>query len=492
VAPLPGTAVESAADTANAIAAAGPPSTAPPVTGAEGEADTARSTAALPPRTDDVDEAVSTFRGTAPPSAEEPADRVRPEAAEPRHAERTGQGQSPSSAAVPPIPREPASRRPRGERRTAEKRRLEDIVAGCARLVLSGRGLDAVEALAPCMSDAALEAQSGGSFTPTALWTVFGLAHVHGGRPDDARQAFRTAGRLAEVAPANATCPAPLAQLAVSAARQLLDHADRQSAEGGAPDEPDLALGVSRLAIAWLGHRLASAPDDASAAALVELARELTTELHARAATRLIDQADFAGACRHVQHAVESGELSTDRAQALLEVTAVPLRSRVDRLTSAAIRGSKDEARAEAELGQAETLLDSIPERPVALPHRSAMARRIWLAYSKLGYRRLGAGELDGAADALFRALAMKGVGRRRQVRDALVRALEAMGDQRVGTVTALLARGDRAGAARVVAGVEAAIDRARVEGVPPEELEVASAKLQQLADRLDGETASR
>lgn len=338
-----------------------------------------------------------------------------------------------------------------------------------------------------------------------------GLAQALEGRPPrtSVRRASRppspgpaSAARQAMVDPAAARGHPPAAAEPVIAPPQIPDPTsppadDASIAPAGAvapltplPSPGELDEPLPPAAAVVDDAVIASPPP--TAAPPPQASADAPAELHAQAATALVHHRDFAGAYRHVEHAAALGELSAEQAQLLLELVAGALRRDVERLTAPAIRGGKDEARAVAGLAEAEALLGSIPEGQLALPHRAALSRRIWRAHTKLGFRRLGAGQVDGAAESLFRALAMKGVGRQRQVRDALVRTLEAMGDDRGPTVAALLGRADRAGAARVVADVEACIRRARAEGVPAEELEVAEAKLQQLGVLLERETAGR
>ena len=120
------------------------------------------------------------------------------------------------------------------------------------------------------------------------------------------------------------------------------------------------------------------------------------------------------------------------------------------------------------------------------------MIRRVWRGYAKLGTRRLKAGNLDGAADALFHALGMKEIGRRRQrqVRDAVVRTLEAMSDQNVETITKLLADGDRPAAVLQVERLISRIQRAREGGVGQASLTPVCIKARLLAQQIEGPPA--
>jgi hypothetical protein len=127
------------------------------------------------------------------------------------------------------------------------------------------------------------------------------------------------------------------------------------------------------------------------------------------------------------------------------------------------------------------------------LPPRqwAAMTRRIWRGYATLGLRRLRLGRLDEAAEALFRALAMREVGRRRQrqVRDAVVTTLGGLGERASVTVAKLLAAGDRAAARAEIEELAGRIRRAVDAGVSHEALAGASARVGELARQLESAT---
>jgi hypothetical protein len=231
---------------------------------------------------------------------------------------------------------------------------------------------------------------------------------------------------------------------------------------------------------------LAAVPAPASAVGIEDGG---IADVRARAATELIARSEFAEARRFIGGAIDAGELPATRGQALLDDLSRALRREVGRLTSGAVRGSADEASAVSALERARALLDTMPNGSLPALERPALARRIWQAHAKLGFRRLRLGQLDAAAEALFSALAMREIGPRgqRQVRDALVRTLEGMAAERAVKGAALLAEGRREAAAEALARIEERIDRARAEGVPAEELEVALARARQLALALGG-----
>lgn len=399
-------------------------------------------------------------------------------------------GAGPSLMATPGAGREPVgdarlpeARLPRGEHvgRDADLAFVED----CIGLGLGGRHEELLAAVMPYLEQCEDAGPAAASHTVTALWSLAGLARHGQGDAAGARTAFAAAVR-SRPRPASASCPPRLAALSVSVARRLLE------ASEPAPDETDerrteARMQAGRLAAFWLNWRLVAAPGDQGAVALLDAAQDAVAEGHAETATALIRRQEFAEARRLVQRALEVGELPAARGEVLLEFLAVALRREIDRLTAAAVRGSKDESRAVAGLGRAEALLQSMPDGALPPARRAAIARRVWRAHSKLGFRRLRLGQLDAAADTLLHALEMQEIGRRpqRQVRDALVRTLEAMGERGTGTVAA----GDRATAAVEVARLKLLTERARKRGVSAEELEVVSTRTRQL-DQLAGAPA--
>jgi hypothetical protein len=331
------------------------------------------------------------------------------------------------------------------------------------------------------------------SHVMTALWSLAGLAGHGIGDAAATRSAFESGLRSLPEAGSEA-CPPRLAALSVSVARRLLALVERPADQASGDGRVEERMAAARLAAFWLGWRLHAAPGDQDALALLDTARDALADGHAEIASAMIRRQEYAGARALLRRAVETGELPSTREDLVLELLGATFRREIGRLTAAAIRGSKDEGRAVTGLGQAEALLDAMPEGSIGPTHRAAVTQRIWRGHSKLGFRRLRLGQLDAAADTLFHALAMPEIGRRRQrqVRDALVRTLEGLADQRAAAVVALVAEGKHPAAAEEIARFEVRVRRAREEGVSDQELEVASSKLDQLRRRLDERTTAR
>jgi tetratricopeptide (TPR) repeat protein len=322
------------------------------------------------------------------------------------------------------------------------------------------------------------------SHAMSALWTLAGLSHHALGEHGDARYAFEAALAGALEAPEAGAWegyPPRLPALAVSVGRRLLELAER------APEGAQERITGPRLAQVWLRWRLALAPGDRAAAALLEHARTALGEGYWEVARTLIRRRDFGEARALVQQGMDREELATDRGQALLEMLSASLLEEIERLTRPAIRGLADETQAVVALETAQAMLAGLGDG--RLPGQdAAMLRRLWRGYAKLGIRRLKAGNLEAAVEALFHALGMREIDarRQRQVRDALVRTLEGIAEADAEAVPRLLAEGQGASAAQRVQRLLLHIQRAREEGISREELGEASERARRLVERID------
>jgi hypothetical protein len=330
------------------------------------------------------------------------------------------------------------------------------------------------------------------SHVMTALHSLAGLARHALGDASAARGAFE-AGVRSLPDPGPEACPPRIAALSIPVARWLLEGSANPSDQGDGSRAGESVDGA-RLAAFWLSWRLHAAPGDQGTLALLDTAREVVAESHAEAAVASIGRQEYGAACAMVRRAVDAAELPSARGGMLLDLLGATLRREVDRLTAPAIRGGRDESRAVTGLDEAEVLLGTMPEGAIGPAHRAAAAQRIWRGHAKLGFRRLRLGQFDAAADALFHALAMREIGRRRQrqVRDALVRTLEGVADQRAAAVSDFLAEGKQPAAAEEIARLELRVRDAREEGVSDEELEVVSSKLERLRRQFDESTTIR
>jgi len=322
------------------------------------------------------------------------------------------------------------------------------------------------------------------SHAMAALWTLVGLSHYAVAEHGDARYAFEAALGAALDNPGGAewaACPPRLTALSVRVGRRLLELAER------APEGAQERITGPRLAQVWLRWRLAAVPGDGVPAALLEHASEALADGYWEVARTLIRRRDFGEANALVQQGVERGELPADRGQTVLEKVSTALFEEIERLTRPAIRGSVEETQAVVALETAQAMLAGLGDgTPPA--QRTAILRRLWRGYAKLGLRRLKSRNFEAAVEALFHALRMREIDarRQRQVQDAVVRTIEGLAEVDAKAIPRLLADGERAPAAERVQQLILHIQRAREEGIPREELNAVSNKARQLVEQID------
>jgi tetratricopeptide (TPR) repeat protein len=322
------------------------------------------------------------------------------------------------------------------------------------------------------------------SHAMAALWTLVGLSHYALAEHGDARYAFEAALGSALDNPGGAgwaACPPRLTALSIRVGRRLLELAER------APEGGQERITSPRLAQVWLRWRLTAVPGDGIPTALLEHASEALANGYWEVARMLIRRRDFGEASALVQDGIERGELPADRGQTLLETLSAALFEEIERLTRPAIRGSADETQAVVALETAQAMLAGLGDGTLPA-QRTAILRRLWRGYAKLGLRRLKSRNFDAAVEALFHALAMREIDarRQRQVRDAVVRTIEGIAEIDAKAIPRLLADGERAPAVERVQQLILHIQRAREEGIPREELNAVSEKARQLVEQID------
>jgi hypothetical protein len=372
----------------------------------------------------------------------------------------------------------PADEMPGG---AGEESELNPVEA-CARLFVAGKHAELLVTAEPLLAG-----PPDGAASPdvAALWSLATLSrHAMGDEPQ--AHAALAAAERALPEPVTDRCPPRLATITLPIARGFLDLADRL------PQAAGERIAACRLAAFWLRWKLVAAPGDQAAQELLQATRDALSEAYADVTTALVKSEQWTDARRLLRQGLESGDVTTARGEVLMEFLAASVRTVVERLTAPIMRGSKDEARAVAGLERAEGIVSSLAGAGLPARQWASMTRRIWRSYATLGARRLKAGNVDGAAAALFPALGMKEIGprRQRQVRETVVRMLEAMGDQKMDAIAVLLANGNRAAAALQVEQLTALIRSAREGGVAQEELAVAATKAKVLTHQLESSTA--
>ena len=115
------------------------------------------------------------------------------------------------------------------------------------------------------------------------------------------------------------------------------------------------------------------------------------------------------------------------------------------------------------------------------------MDQRLWWGYTRLGVRRLEAGDYEDAVDPLVRALKLPDVSpdRQAETRAALVRALEGVAELRALSIRQLNDAGDRDGALLRTETLRELLRSCMELGLSAEELSVAFTRIQRLCSGL-------
>jgi hypothetical protein len=190
-----------------------------------------------------------------------------------------------------------------------------------------------------------------------------------------------------------------------------------------------------RAALAWADRGLAAVPRDARLHDVQTAARDLLWPACEQAALALLQRQEFEAARQLLRGALDDPQCPAARAEGFRELIAGTFGSEVGQLTAQAIRSMQEarESEALAALQRAEEILKAIPDEVLTSQRREEVDQRLWWGYTKLGMRRVEAGEYEDALDPLFHALRYGDIGpdRQAETRAALVRALEGVADVR-------------------------------------------------------------
>ena len=383
-------------------------------------------------------------------------------------------------ASVAPVERDPAPAAPR--------RALEPSPVEACFELYQARRFDEVVSL----GTAALAGPGGGATASAqeraALWSVVGLARQARGDHDDARQALESAIEVAPPAD-RATYERHLATLALNVAQALLARA-----EGRASPEADERVADMRSAIAWLARGLAAVPGDHMLAETLAEAERALWPASEQVVMALIQRQEFHAARRLLREALADERFPEAQGDQFREMLLGTFSGEIGQLTALAIRSMQEarESEALASLRRAEDLLDTIPNEALPPKRREEVDARLWWGYTKLGIRRVEAGEFEEALDLLLHALGFDTVGPERQeeTRSALLRALEGIVDSRSLTICQLAEQGDRHEAVVQSEKLWALLRSSMNLGLTEDELSVAFAKAQRLMEQL-GQTRS-
>jgi hypothetical protein len=202
----------------------------------------------------------------------------------------------------------------------------------------------------------------------------------------------------------------------------------------------------------------------------------------------LIRGREFIEARGLIESALRAGRVAVDDAELLLEVASTAIARDLWRLRRASRRGTGDEAPLSRAMETARVILESAPAAALPEGARQRVGRRLWRGHTRLGLRRWRSGDFESAVEALFQGLSVPGLDerRRRLDRDLLVRTLEDAAGQSLELIPQLRGDGDRAAALEQAQRMLDHIRCAREDGIPAEDLAVATSRARQLLEHIE------
>lgn len=340
------------------------------------------------------------------------------------------------------------------------------------------------------MAEPALERALGeGTTAPPAheiarLWSVLALSRRALGDEEGARSALEEAVHTAprDDRPAYA---GQLAELVQRVSERLLAEA-AETPEGAGEEQ----IRKVRQAALWLQQGVAEVPGRGELVSALERAQQGLWAAYERAAATLVRRQEFHRARRIVREALAEAEFPPERREAFGELLSQTLTGEIGQLTASAIRTLEDEREGEAVafLERAEEVLKGMPAEALTPKRREEVNRRLWWGYTKLGMRRIEAGEHEEALGPLFHALRIEGIDpeRQQESREALGRALEGVADARARGIAQLAKDGDRAAAGVEVERLKALLRESLERGLSQRDLSAALSRARRVVEWLE------
>src|SRR5438552_144779 len=313
-----------------------------------------------------------------------------------------------------------------------------------------------------------------------ALWSVVALAKQALGDDIGASMALESALRVAP-ADERMTYRQHIAALAQSAARTALARAGNQ--------DTDDRIAELRGALAWTERGLGAVPSDERLSETRAIARAELWPTYEQSVHKLLQRQEFREARRLLREALDDPEIPAARVAPFEELLSGTFGGEIGQLTAQAIRSMQEarESEALASLRRAEELLETIPDEALPPKRREEVDQRLWWGYTRLGVRRLEAGDYEDAVDPLVRALRLPDVSpdRQSETRAALVRALEGVADLRALSIRQLNDAGDRDGAVLRTETLRELLQSCTELGLSAEELSAVFAQIRRLCEEL-------
>lgn len=313
-----------------------------------------------------------------------------------------------------------------------------------------------------------------------ALWAVVALAKQARGDDEGACAALESALAIAPE-PERPTYRQHLAGLSLHAAQSLLARAGGQ--------ESETRVAELRAALVWVARGLALAPADTRLAELGTQARAALWPACEQAVNRLLQRQDFETARRLVRETLDDPHLPSELVDDFEHLLTGTFGGEIGQLTAQAIRSMQEERESEAlaSLRRAEELLTTIAHEALPPKRREEVDQRLWWGYTRLGVRRVEAGQYEEAVDPLVHALRFADIGpdRQAETRATLARALEGVADLRALRIRQLNDDGNRDEAVLRTEMLRELLRRCMELGLSEDELSAAFAKTRRLVAEL-------
>jgi len=375
----------------------------------------------------------------------------------------------PAPSARPAAPRAPAVELPVNECLGFYERRQYQAVVETAERALQ-RALGEAATSAPRAQDVA------------KLWSVLALSRQALGDEEGALSAFEEAIHAVPEDERSAY-QAQAAALAAGASRRLLERAEQIA-------EPEERIRGLRQAMIWLRQGLAAAPGDGDLQSGQERARRGLWASYNQTAAALVQRQEFHRARRLIREALADEDFPADRRDQFAELLSATFTGEIGQLTASAIRTLEDEREREAVsfLQRAEGILSAMPPDAMPAKRREDANRRLWWGYTKLGMRRVEAGEYEEALEPLFHALKIGDIGpeRQQETREELIRALEGVTDARGATIARLAIDGNRNAAVAEGERLKTLMRESLERGLSQQELSLALTKAKRVMEALE------
>ena len=313
-----------------------------------------------------------------------------------------------------------------------------------------------------------------------ALWSVVALAKQAREDDEGARLALEQA--LATAPPGERTTYRQhLAALSLNAAQTLLGRVGSQQSED--------RVGELRAALAWVDRGLEMVPSDARLHEAGARTLEALWPAYEQTVNHLLQRLEFETARRLLREALDDPKLPSEWVADFQNLLSGTFGGEIGQLTAQAIRSMQEERESEAlaALQRAEELLATTADEALPLKRREEVDQRLWWGYTRLGVRRVEAGQYEEAIDPLVHAFRFATISpdRQAETRATLARALEGVADVRALAIRQLNDDGNRDEAVLRTQALRELLRSCMERGLSEDELSVALARTDRLVREL-------